>query len=201
MKTQTVLSKLRNVKRSGKGWSARCPAHSDAHNSLSVGEGDNGQVLLTCHAGCEFEDICAALGNTRQIVAAYNYVDERGTLLFQQCRTESKKFFTRRPDGKGSYINGLGGIRTVPYRLPELLEANLFVTVFVVEGEKDADALWEHGLVATCNPFGADNWKDHYSDALAGRSVVVLPDNDEPGRKHARKVARSLSGKAANVKI
>jgi AAA domain-containing protein len=36
---------------------------------------------------------------------------------------------------------------------------------------------------------------------LAGRSVVILPDNDEPGRAHAGGVARKLAGIAASVRI
>ncbi len=40
----------------------RCPAHDDRSVSLSVKEGDDGRILLYCHAGCETKDICAALG-------------------------------------------------------------------------------------------------------------------------------------------
>lgn len=58
-----VLSRLERVKRSGKGWIARCPAHDDRHPSLSVGVGDDGCVLLYCFAGCEFQTIVAALGS------------------------------------------------------------------------------------------------------------------------------------------
>jgi hypothetical protein len=44
------------------GWEARCPAHDDRKPSLSVAEGQDGRVLLTCHAGCTVEAITAALG-------------------------------------------------------------------------------------------------------------------------------------------
>ena len=56
-----VLAKLRNVQQSGDGWSARCPAHADSNNSLSIGEGLDGQVLMCCHAGCTFEEIAHML--------------------------------------------------------------------------------------------------------------------------------------------
>jgi putative DNA primase/helicase len=45
----------------GQGFKARCPAHDDRTPSLSVCE-DDGRILLHCHAGCTFEDICRAGG-------------------------------------------------------------------------------------------------------------------------------------------
>jgi len=46
----------------GGNWTCQCPAHADGEESLSVGEGDNGAVLLQCFAGCRAEAIVAALG-------------------------------------------------------------------------------------------------------------------------------------------
>ncbi|MFH0809199.1 MAG: DNA primase, partial [Pseudomonadota bacterium] len=60
---QLVLSRLEGVRRSGNGWTARCPAHDDRNASLSINEGDGG-VLLHCFAGCEKPAIMAALGMT-----------------------------------------------------------------------------------------------------------------------------------------
>lgn len=57
-----VLSRLTKPKKSGSGWSALCPAHDDRDASLSIGEGADGRVLVTCHRGCSFEDIASALG-------------------------------------------------------------------------------------------------------------------------------------------
>lgn len=57
-----VLALLEGVRPGGGGWSARCPAHDDKNPSLSVAEGDDGRVLLHCHAGCDAEAICAAIG-------------------------------------------------------------------------------------------------------------------------------------------
>lgn len=56
-----VLDALENVKRSGSGWTARCPVHDDRRSSLSVGVGQDGRVLLYCHAGCAWLDILGAL--------------------------------------------------------------------------------------------------------------------------------------------
>src|SRR5262249_32092892 len=71
----------------------------------------------------------------------------------------------------------------------------------VVEGEKDANALWDLGVPATCNAMGAGKWRREYAEQLKGANVVVVPDNDDVGRDHAEKVARSLHGIAASVKV
>jgi putative DNA primase/helicase len=59
-----VLSRLRDARRSGDGWTAHCPVHDDGKESLSVKIGRDGRVLLTCHAGCHLEDIVQAIGLT-----------------------------------------------------------------------------------------------------------------------------------------
>lgn len=57
-----VLSLVRGIKPAGHGWKAQCPAHDDKTPSLSITQGDNGCVLLKCHAGCETRAVVAALG-------------------------------------------------------------------------------------------------------------------------------------------
>ena len=61
MTLDELLARLNGVRQSGDGWTARCPAHEDDENSLSVGEGDHGRILLKCFAGCEVEAIVRAL--------------------------------------------------------------------------------------------------------------------------------------------
>jgi len=56
-----LLSELKNVRRGGDGWTARCPCHHDRHNSLSICHRDD-RWLLKCHAGCAIADIVQALG-------------------------------------------------------------------------------------------------------------------------------------------
>ena len=214
----SILSRLNGVKPCGNGWKALCPAHDDQKQSLHVSEGKDGRILAYCHAGCSINDICQALGielkdlfpqkpkvyagGKSPIVATYDYRAANGKLLFQVCRTADKRFFQRRPDGKGGWLNGLGDVKPVLYRLPEVLQAlKQGETIFIPEGEKDVDNMARVGLAATCNPMGAGKWRDHYSNWLKGANVVILPDNDEPGRKHAQQVAQSLYGKAASVKV
>ena len=148
-------------------------------------------------------DAGAKPGRAR-IAATYDYVDEDGEVLFQVVRYEPKTFRQRRPDPSSpdGWVWGLKGARVVPYRLPELLEAvALERTVFVVEGEKDVDALREIGVTATCNPMGSGKWPAHFADHLAGAKVVILPDNDEAGRKHRDQVVAALRGAASSVRI
>jgi putative DNA primase/helicase len=208
-----VLELLDGVRQSGTGWSARCPGHDDRHASLSVSEGTDGAVLLKCHAGCSIDRILAALklqardlfpaaseakGST--IVARYPYRDETGKLLSEVVRYSPKGFRQRRPDGSGGWVWSLQAVRSVLYRLPELLSSP-GRQVFIVEGEKDADRLAELGFVSTTNPGGAGKWKAEFCEALRNRHVIIVPDKDEAGRRHARMVARMLHGVAARVKV
>lgn len=128
-----------------------------------------------------------------QIEKAYDYADEHGEVLFQVVRMMPKDFRQRRPDGKGGWAWSVKGLRQVPYRLPALLAAPDAV-VYVVEGEKDVDRLAALGLVATCNAGGAKKWRAEHAQYLAGRTVVILPDNDDAGREHAKMVLASLQG-------
>lgn len=134
-----------------------------------------------------------------KIVATYDYRDEAGELLLQVVRMEPKTFRQRRPDGDG-WIWSAKDVRVVPYRLPELLAAPDAI-VYLVEGEKDADRLASLGLVATTNVGGAGKWKLAHSEFLRGRRVVILPDNDEAGRDHAKRANKSLRDVAAEVRI
>lgn len=204
------------VRRDGKRRDARCPAHEDQRASLSVGLGAEGRVLLKCQAGCTFAAVRDAAGlqssdlspqrtdgtNSRgsRIEVTYDYTDEHGKLLYQVCRKEPKAFVQRRPDG-GGWSWHIGDVRRVLYRLPALSGS---ASVYVVEGEKDADRLASFGLVATTNAGGAGKWRDDYARQLVtagARSVVVLPDNDTPGRNHAADVARSCTAAGLSVRV
>lgn len=212
---QDVLSRVRDPKPAGQGkWLAFCPCHNDGakqgRRSLSIAEGKDGKPLLHCFAGCEYKDIIGALGldkpaarREREIVAAYDYRDAGGKLVFQVVRFAPKDFRQRRPDGKGGWIWKVRGVEALLYRLSELLAAlERSETVFIVEGEKDADNLAALGLAATCNAGGAGKWTEaHAKHFPPGARVVILSDNDTPGRKHAEQVARTLAARGCRVKV
>ena len=132
----------------------------------------------------------------------YPYTDGSGKLLYQVIRLEPKDFRQRRPDGKGGWIWSLGETRRVLDQLPQLRSAiERSETIYIVEGEKDADALGEFGLTATTNAGGANKWRPEYAETLRGADVVVVGDNDQAGRDHVTQVASSLGGVARRVRV
>lgn len=213
--TAELLSKLHAVKSISGGYSARCPAHEDHIASLSVSEGDDGRVLLHCHAGCPTDAIVDAIGlslkdlfprpevsQKSRIVAAYDYRDENGQLLFQTVRSfPPKKFKQRQPTASGGWVWSVRGVRMVLYRLPELRGQ---AGVYIVEGEKDVNTLVALGVPATTSPRGSSQWKHAYIEQLQwagiGR-VVVLPDNDEPGEEYAAAIVTSCLKTGLPVKV
>ena len=115
--------------------------------------------------------------------------------------TSPKDFRQRRPDGNGGWNWSTKGVRQVPYRLGALLERPEDAPVYVVEGERDADRLAKLGLIATCNAGGAGKWRDELSAFLRGATVYILADNDDAGRDHAQRVAKSLHGTAYSIRV
>ena len=61
---ETVLACLKGVRKSLRGWVACCPAHYDREPSLSIGLGEEGQILLNCFAGCSLDRIVEAMDIT-----------------------------------------------------------------------------------------------------------------------------------------
>jgi hypothetical protein len=140
-------------------------------------------------------------GQRARVVETYDYCDEGGELLYQTARFEPKDFKQRRPDGEGGWEWSIEGTRRVLYRLPELLATEPDGLVLKCEGEKDTDRARQMGFAATTNVGGAKSWRPEYAEALHGRTVAIIADNDSDGRKHAEDVARSLYGKASSVKV
>jgi 5S rRNA maturation endonuclease (ribonuclease M5) len=133
-----------------------------------------------------------------KIVATYDYTDESGILLYQVVRYDPKTFRQRQPDAHGGWRWDMDGVTRVLYRLPEIL---LGQSVLITEGEKDVETLRKMGFIATTNVGGAGKWLEAYSDVLAAKGVIILPDNDKPGKDHAEKVVESLTDKAASIKV
>ena len=209
-----LLNLLNNVKKlSDNSFMARCPAHEDRTPSLHVSLKEN-TILLKCQAGCQTESVTKALGiemsdlfikvvgkdievkSKGKIVAEYNYTDELGNLLFQVVKYEPKSF-SQRHKVNGEWVWNLNGIRRVLYHLPDIMIAN--EPVYLVEGEKDVENLWNYGQVATTSPGGSNAWKPEYADYLNGKDIIIIPDNDTAGLNYARNICKSLQGKAKSI--
>jgi putative DNA primase/helicase len=196
------------------------PGHSAHDRSLSIKPDASAPEGFICHSfsGDDFAQ-CRDYAKARlglpsvhdgnktakpqqNIVANYCYEDERGDSLFEVVRFNPKDFRQRRPDGHGGWIWNLDGVRRIPYRLPELIEAvaNGYV-IALVEGEKDVDALSKIGIHATTFPGGAGKWRQEYAAHFRGADVVIIPDKDDVGRAHARQVAAGLAGTATRIRV
>lgn len=190
-----------------------CPNHVDEKPSFNVSE-KGGKILFHCHGTCTQGDVVEALKArslwtekkqeraAKRIVNTYDYTDERGELLHQTVRYEPKDFRQRQPDGRGGWVWNLKDVRPVLYRLPSILCAvESGETIYLCEGEKDADRLRQWGLPSTTNPMGAEKWRPEYSECLRNAHIVILPDNDPAGYKHVEKVGQSLLSVAASVRL
>jgi hypothetical protein len=141
-----------------------------------------------------------------RIVATYNYCDATGKLLYQSVRyAEPKNFLQRKPDGKGGWIyknifKGEGCVVRVLYRWPELLKFP-DAPVFVCEGEKDTDRVRSLDLSPLATTVAGQHWTPELADALKGRDVYILEDNDQAGREKSSELACLLFGKAKSIRI
>ena len=194
-----------------------------------TGEGGGVLDLIKREKKCDNKDAIAFMRSIgcdvgeaqRKIVNSYEYSDESGNLLSQTVRLDPKDFRQRKPDGSGGWVWSVKGVRQVPYRLPELIEALAQDwTVFIVEGEKDVDTLAKWNVPATCNAGGAGKWRVELNEHFHGADVVILPDNDPqaknqdgsprhhpdgrpvfPGQDHAKAVAANLAGIARSIRV
>ncbi|MCO5384633.1 MAG: hypothetical protein NHB14_01525 [Desulfosporosinus sp.] len=206
------------IKWTGDNGLTNCPLSShggpDRHPSFSV---DVSKQVYFCHTeqvGGSFRELGKLIGEEwlgdrpstskpkKEIEAVYDYTDATGKLIYQVVRYNPKDFKQRRPDGKGGHTWNIQGVTLLPYKLLELLRVKPGQTIFIVEGEKDVQSLNKMGLVATCNHGGAGKWREEHSRHFPkGASVVILPDNDDPGQMHSVMVARSLIKRGCKVKV
>lgn len=232
---ERVLSRLPDARRSGEGWSARCPAHEDRRASLTVGTGEGGRALLHCHAGCTPEAIVESLSLRMADLMPDDGQHRAALPMAKPSRPEKVSFSTAdeairaygkgEPDNRWTYhdVHGSpvgmilrwntpdGGKEIRPiartpdnrwtlgamseprplYNLPELNRRRVELT-FVIEGEMAADAAAGLGYLVTTSAGGAKAPSKTDWAPLAGREVIVLPDNDETGEQYARDVAAIL---------
>jgi len=220
---EEIAYTLGGQKKSGNGWLCRCPAHDDKSPSLSLNDTEDGKLLYKCFAGCSQEAVGEELasrdlyprksrvlsfpankdrflnvGETLSglpIVARYDYRLEDGSLIFSKYILKSK-------DGGKTFRILPAKKKPALYNLPDIKRAreNGF-TVYLCEGEKDADRITSLGWIATTPPHGAGKWKDQYTAALKGLDVVIFADHDKVGEEEAAKIAGMISKDVASVKV
>ncbi|VGO21128.1 DnaB-like helicase C-terminal domain-containing protein [Pontiella sulfatireligans] len=123
----------------------------------------------------------------------HDYRNERGEVAYRMERVQlddgGKRFMPQMPDGS----------RTCPkesrilYNLDKIT-AEPEDMVFLVEGEKTADAVCECGYVGTTFGFGCKSWLEQYLEPLTNRKVILMPDSDEGGEGWLKLVADALAG-------
>jgi hypothetical protein len=140
-------------------------------------------------------------------VATYRYFDTHATMIasvvrFEPDGTRASKTFRpwcyRTVEGKPKWMPGAPDLRPL-YRLPEWTTSP---SVVLVEGEGKADALHSVGVVATSAMQGANApiEKTDWSP-LAGKTVTIWPDNDQPGQDYARAVSAKLASIGCKVRV
>ncbi len=218
MNLNEFISKLEKVKKINfSEYTALCPAHDDKNPSLSVTEKD-GKILLHCHRGCSPEEIVSAMGlkmsdlftkdtnvttvHCSQPIRTHLYRDAEGNTL-------ARKSIYRKDDGgkyalwerleKGVWHKGLGKVKAPLYRLNELTDAD---RIYIVEGEKDVDTMFDIGYTATTSPKGAGGkWEPEYNKYLEGKDIVIIFDNDEAGEKYAETVKQGILSSARTIRV
>lgn len=146
-------------------------------------------------------------------VQTHHRYDLGGVLEWELCRLwrhareryGGAKGFPRHrgPDGRWYFGQGLAwkGRPDKPlYRQDEALaELRQGGTLFIVEGERDADALLELDCLGSCAPDGAGSFREHHARVLAGAMqeapdarLVIVADRDEAGIQHAQRVRQLL---------
>jgi predicted P-loop ATPase len=165
---------------------------------------------LAGRAGVELVSEVARTGDP-QLVATYPYVEADGTHIFAVERWEPgfpkkdgsqrrKDYLPRLPDGTSKKSE-----RQVLYRLPDVIKAVAAgELVFIVEGEKCADALAALGLCATTAAGGAGlrkTWpSEGFAAPLARARLVLIADHDKSGREYMDHVAVVVGAVAAEVR-
>jgi len=144
--------------------------------------------------------------NKLKEIARYIYTDENGVKKHATIRyivsKGNKTFKQGYYDKNGNFHFGMKGQKIYLYRLPELIEdIAQDREIFLVEGEKDVDNLRKLGIPATTSPMGAGKWRAEFNKYFENAKIVIIPDNDEPGQKHAELIISNLINVAFSIKL
>lgn len=217
------------IRRHGASAQCCCPSHSDKQASLTISKGRK-CTLFHCHAGCSLENILAAAGlekkdtfyesesrgtdwkryienrEHRKNEAVYNYVSlVTGAYAFTKIRLQGKKMlYGSLENNRFSY--GLRGqsrkeLKAIYGSLEAIRKAiRESEPVFITEGEKDTNSLKRQGYTAFTYG-GVNDWQSDFAEILRDTDVIILADNDAPGKAVAQRIYDDLKGIARSRKI
>jgi hypothetical protein len=134
----------------------------------------------------------------------YEYCGADREVVFavvRQQTAEGKAFAQVSRSGDGWICKGPNPKKLPLWRLPDVMAADHGKLVVVVEGEKAAQALNDRGILGTTSAGGAAKAACSDWSVLRGRGVLIIPDNDSPGRKYAADVARLCTEAGAAVVV
>lgn len=187
-RTEAIMDKL------GLRWKDLFDEQLKKPSRSSLGEVKDRRSATGSHDGVSY----FPSSNTPRVHCVYKYHDGLGKLVYENVRYHPKAFRSRRYDADGNMIWNLEGVKRVPYRLPELMDAASKGTdIFLCEGEKDADALNELNFAAT----SFKNWDEAMNHYIEGRHVIIVMDHDVPGLTLATEAGRILIRSAASVRM
>ena len=217
------------VRRHGDSAQCRCPSHPDEQASLTISKGRK-CTLFRCHAGCNLDDILQAAGiekkdtfynldseetdwkhyierrEKRKIEAIYNYVSSvTNSYVFTKIRLEGKKLLYGIIENnqfsyglKGQNRKQLKAIYGSLEAIKKAIREDEFV--FIAEGEKDIDTLKRQGYAAFTYG-GTNDWQSDFAELLKDANVIILADNDQPGKAVAQRIYDDLQGIARCRKV
>lgn len=166
----------------------------NGHGGRPTGNNGNGRNTIP-------KENSGDINGQAQFVESYIYYDADNNPYRKIDRLKipnGKKSFPQSKRKGGRWVSGTKGQTPIPYNLPAATKAEI---IFIPEGEAHCNALDRLGFVGSCNPGGAGNWDERLNKWFRGKHIVILPDNDDQGRKHAQQVAESLSGIAATIRV
>lgn len=202
---ESVIGKFVKVEGVFASWvSAICPFHEDRKASLSVKLSTGFFFCRGCAKTGEFPEIVRKCGTDKQRecidrdpksfsfpVRCYEYKDANSILKKVVVRYFPKDF--RQFAVEGSILSsGNGKEASLLYNQDRIAKAAPGSTIWLVEGEKDADAVQAEGGLATTNSGGALSWSSRHAEAIRGFRVIAVADNDDAGKKRLRKLAQTL---------
>lgn len=227
---ESNLQHFKISKRYGDKAQCTCPAHSDKQASLTVTKGKK-CTLFYCHAGCTIDAIMAAAGlekkdtfyeepiqnrpdwkayienrEKRKIEAVYPYVSINRNYAFHKVRLEGKRIlYGRLENNRFSY----GLPRDTPRKSLKAIYGDLGAIkkaitnntpIFIPEGEKDVNTLVKQGYISFTYGSATD-WQADFAELVKGADVVILADNDEPGKAVADAILRDIQSVVKSAKI